>query len=74
MRSQPTRTPGRRVVALVIGALLLGAASVGLDAATAHAATSGPPVTTAGGGISVIADAGVRGWPPTKVVSKGARC
>jgi hypothetical protein len=41
MRTRPSSTPGRRVLALVVGALLLGAASVGLDAATAHAADIG---------------------------------
>jgi hypothetical protein len=41
MRSQPTSTSGRRLLALVSGALLLGVASVGFDAATAHAATIG---------------------------------
>jgi hypothetical protein len=45
MRSQPTPTSGRRLLALVIAALLLGGASVGLDAATAHAATIGPQET-----------------------------
>lgn len=47
MRSEPHSTSGRRVVALVICALLLGAASVGVDAATARGATvaqhAGPP-------------------------------
>jgi hypothetical protein len=42
MRSEPHVTPARRLLVLVICALLLGAASVGLDAATAHAATIGP--------------------------------
>jgi hypothetical protein len=42
MRSEPTVTPARRLLALVVCALLLGAASVGFDAATAHAATIGP--------------------------------
>jgi hypothetical protein len=42
MRSEPTVTPARRLLALVICALLLGAASVGLDAVTGHAATAGP--------------------------------
>jgi hypothetical protein len=42
MRSQPSSTPGRRVLALVVGALLLGAISVGVDAATARGATIGP--------------------------------
>jgi hypothetical protein len=41
MRTQPTSTSGRRVAALVVCMLLLGAASVGFDAATAHAATIG---------------------------------
>lgn len=41
MRSQTTPTSGRRLAALVIAALLLGAASVGFDAATARAATIG---------------------------------
>ena len=45
MRSQPSSTPGRRVLALVIGALLLGAVSVGVDAATARAASIGPQST-----------------------------
>jgi hypothetical protein len=42
MRSEPTITPARRLLALVLCALLLGAASVGFDAVTAHAATIGP--------------------------------
>jgi hypothetical protein len=41
MRTQPTPTSGRRLFALVVCMLLLGAASVGFDAATAHAATIG---------------------------------
>jgi hypothetical protein len=45
MRSEPHVTQGRRLFALVVCALLLGAASVGLDAATAHAATVGRQVT-----------------------------
>jgi hypothetical protein len=45
MRTQPTATSGRRLLALVVGALLLGAASVGVDAATGHAATIGRQAT-----------------------------
>ncbi|MCW2985181.1 MAG: hypothetical protein JWR63_2751, partial [Conexibacter sp.] len=45
MRSTPSPTSGRRLLALVVCALLLGAASVGLDAVTAHAATIGPQET-----------------------------
>jgi hypothetical protein len=39
MRTQPSQIPARRVLILVVAALLLGAVSVGLDAATSHAAT-----------------------------------
>jgi hypothetical protein len=42
MRSEPTTTPVRRVVALVACALVLGAASVGLDAVTAHGSPATP--------------------------------
>ena len=42
MRSEPTVTTARRVLALVICALLLGAASVGVDAVTGHAAAGAP--------------------------------
>jgi hypothetical protein len=42
MRSQPTSTSGRRLAALVVCMLLLGAASAGFDAVLAHAATIGP--------------------------------
>ena len=39
MKTQTNPTTGRRLATLVACALLLGAASVGLDAATSHAAT-----------------------------------
>jgi hypothetical protein len=41
MPTRPTPTRGRRVVAVAVAALLLGAASAGLDAVTAHAAAVG---------------------------------
>ncbi len=40
MRSQPASTSGRRLAALVVCMLLLGAASAGFDAVLAHAATN----------------------------------
>lgn len=46
MRSQPSVTPVRRLAALVVCALLLGAASIAFDAATAHAATIGRQKTS----------------------------
>src|SRR4051794_19722628 len=45
MRSQPASTSGRRLAALVVCMLLLGAASAGFDAVLAHAATIGPQDT-----------------------------
>jgi hypothetical protein len=60
MRSEPTVTPGRRLLALVICALLLGAASVGVDAVTGHAATGAPSSAVHAPGAAASAGGGGR--------------
>lgn len=45
MRTTSPAITGRRVLALVIGALLLGAVSVELDSATARGTSAGPAMS-----------------------------
>jgi hypothetical protein len=65
MRRQSTPTPGRRVLLLVVGALLLGGLSAAFDAATARASvTLGPQQTRSClGSLVTTRSHGVRGAP-----------